>query len=183
MESCGTSKKVTAKSPMAQGSPGATVFAPKDSPTPGAAKTSTSCSYTTDLTPQVWSACPWVSRMALTSVRFLPMLARRAAMRRRERPASTSRPPESVSIYVALPELPLERTLSRKSVLYQVGRLISGNETRLDLSMPASGSRLQVSDSDWRVMLQLDSSNELLSVLWQRGVIRTGRIAVESRYG
>ena len=42
-------------------------------------------------------------------------------MRRRERPASTRRPPESVSMYVALPELPLERTLSRKSVLCQVG--------------------------------------------------------------
>jgi hypothetical protein len=39
-----------------------------------------------------------------------------------------------------LPELPLERTLSRKSVLYQVWRLISGNETRLDLSTPNSGA-------------------------------------------
>src|SRR5829696_2610146 len=138
MESCGTSKKVTARSPTVQGSAEAIVFAPKDSPTPGAAKISMSCSYTTDLTPQVWSACPWVRRMALTSVRFLLMLARRAAMRRRERPASTSRPPESVSIYVALPELPLERTLSRKSVLYPVGRLIGGNRTPPDLNTATS---------------------------------------------
>ena len=35
-------------------------------------------------------------------------------MRRHESPASTSKPPPSVSMYVALPELPLESTLSRK---------------------------------------------------------------------
>jgi len=71
-------------------------------------------------------------------VRFLPMLARRAAMRRRERPASTRRPPVSVSIYVALPELPLERTLRRKFVLYPVGHVIGGNRARPDLNTPDS---------------------------------------------
>src|SRR5215210_8667223 len=140
MESCGTSKKVAVRPPTAQDSPGATVLAPRDLPTPGAAKTSISISRTREGTPQVWSECPWVSRTAFTSERFLPIRARRAPMRRGGRPASTRRPPESVSIYVALPELPLERTLSRKSVLYQVGRLISGNEARLDLSTPDSGA-------------------------------------------
>jgi hypothetical protein len=41
-----------------------------------------------------------------------------------------------------LPELPLDKTLSRKSVLYQVGRLISGNDTHLDLSTLSSGALL-----------------------------------------
>jgi hypothetical protein len=45
------------------------------------------------------------------------MWARRLSMRRHGRPASTRRPPSTDSIYVALPELPLERTLSRKLFL------------------------------------------------------------------
>src|SRR5215204_5521664 len=134
MESCGISKKVAVRPPTMQGSPGTTVFTPRDSPTPGAAKTSMSCSLNTDLTPQVWSAWPWVSSMAFTSVRPLPMRARRSSIRRRERPASTRRPTDSVSIYVALPELPLDKTLSRTVVLCQVKYLVSGNEALPDLS-------------------------------------------------
>ncbi len=61
-------------------------------------------------------------------------------MRRGWRPASTRRPPEPVSMYVALPELPLERTLSRKSILYQVGCLNGGNETLPNLSTYNSGA-------------------------------------------
>ncbi len=44
-------------------------------------------------------------------------------MRRHGSPASTSRLPPLVSTYVALPELPLERTLSRKLFLCPVGRV------------------------------------------------------------
>jgi hypothetical protein len=42
-------------------------------------------------------------------------------MRRQGSPASTSKPPAADSMYVALPELPLERTLSRKLFLFLVG--------------------------------------------------------------
>src|SRR5215210_7546328 len=78
--------------------------------------------------------------MASTLSMALPIRARSDSMRLRERPASTRRPLESVSMYVALPELPLERTLSRKSVLYLPGCLIGGNRTRPDLSTPISGT-------------------------------------------
>jgi hypothetical protein len=42
-------------------------------------------------------------------------------MRRHESPASTSKPPLLDSMYVALPELPLESTLSRKPFLQPSG--------------------------------------------------------------
>jgi hypothetical protein len=43
-------------------------------------------------------------------------------MRRHESPASTSKPPPSVSMYVALPELPLESTLNRKVCPFRSSR-------------------------------------------------------------
>jgi hypothetical protein len=59
-----------------------------------------------------------------------------------------------------LPELPLERTLSRKSVLCQVRPLISGNETRLDLSTPDPGAPidgLAIDDQALFIIQQLAS--------------------------
>jgi hypothetical protein len=59
-----------------------------------------------------------------------------------------------------LPELPLERTLSRKSVLCQVKPLISGNETRLDLSTPDPGAPidgLAIDDQALFIIQQLAS--------------------------
>ena len=50
------------------------------------------------------------------------MLARYLSKRRGERPASTSRPAPPVSTYVALPELPLESTLSLKKYGYLLNR-------------------------------------------------------------
>jgi hypothetical protein len=100
-----------------------------------------------------------------------------------------------------LPELPLERTLSRKSVLYQVGRLIGGNETRLDLSTPDSGALVDKSAPDDQMPLiiwqqasigvrfglagdiaALSSMSRFRSI-GAGALIRTGHIAVESEYG
>src|SRR5918992_2138163 len=140
-ESCGTSKKAAVSPPTSKVSPASNIVAPRDSPTPGAAKTATPHSRTRDRTPEVWSACPWVRSTAPTPSRLRSMRARRPSMRRHESPASTSKPPLLDSMYVALPELPLESTLSRKPFLQPSGwdRQWSLSEILARPELPAGG--------------------------------------------
>ena len=73
-------------------------------------------------------------------------------MRRQGNPASTSKPPAGDSMYVALPELPLERTLSRKFFLFLVGGIDQQPVGVLEmLARPKAAQALFLSSSPWTI--------------------------------